>query len=111
MTFVQGTSDGQGGGGALDCADVSFDFDQPIAMCGKTGDVCSITGVLADGRALRETCTVLAAGNTGSCDLFVDDVKVCSCPSKLIDFANTCSNGVPTCREWKIDFSDISVCL
>lgn len=108
VTFVDGTNGGQGGeggSGALDCTNVSFDFDQPITSCGNVGEVCAITGVLPDGRALRESC---AADN---CDLFVDDVKVCSCPSKLIDFTNTCANGVPTCKSWKVDYSDIQFCL
>lgn len=111
VTFVEGSKGGQGGEGggaaALDCADVSFDFDQPISMCGGIGAVCSITGVLPNGHALRETC---AADPTPTCALFVDNVKVCTCPADQIDFANQCGNGVPTCFAWKVDYGDVTPC-
>lgn len=108
VTFVEGTNGGQGGGGgaaAIDCTAVAFDFDAPITECAKVAGSCAITGTLPDGRALRESCA------NDNCDLFVDNVKVCVCPSKLIDFGNTCSNGVATCSSWKVDYSDIQSCL
>jgi hypothetical protein len=95
------------GGAGLDCAAVSFDFDAPILACTEGPDRCELVGTLPDGRAVREACD----GSTTECDLFVDDVLTCSCPSDRIDFATACSNGVPTCANWLVDYSDIDFCV
>lgn len=99
--------DGEGAGGsdAIDCEDVSFDFDVVVEDC-STASTCNITGKLPDGRTIRETCLV----ETQDCRLFIDDVEQCVCPKERLSFTNTCSNAAPTCNGWTINYSNIEFC-
>jgi hypothetical protein len=90
-------------GGELDCSRVIFDPQVPAEMCG-TRDRCDITGTLADGRALRQTCT------QSGCALFVDGEQVCTCPAARLDWANTCYTGPPTCMGWLVNYVTIELC-
>lgn len=116
VTYVTGTNGGDAGGGGgggqggFACESVTFDADVPVEICGT--DVgppsCTLEGALADGRKLKEVCS---GSGSVTCELFVDGVKSCTCPAKLIDFANTCQNGVATCSAWKLDFADATFCF
>ena len=88
---------------ALDCAAVSFDLTAPSEAC-ETVDRCDLTGTLADGRSVRESCT------QGGCALFVDEVQVCACPPARLDFSQVCADGLPTCAGWLVNWSTIGFC-
>jgi hypothetical protein len=70
-------------------------------------DVCEIAGSLADGREVRETCTI---SPVVACELVVNGVRICSCPKERIDWSETCGNGVPTCDGWVVDYTTITTC-
>ncbi len=106
VVFQDDGGEAGGGGSAAWCADVSFDFEAPASVC-LAGSTCELNGVLPDGRTVRETCVT---GKTSTCTLSVDDVPTCACPEDRIDYASACGNGVPTCADWKIDWSDIGAC-
>lgn len=97
---------GAGGAGAGSCSDISFDFDAPATVC-TTSAACELSGLLPDGRTVQETCTI---GKTSTCALTIDGEQTCTCPFNRIDFASTCGNGVPTCADWHVDWSDIEPC-
>lgn len=112
VAFVEGSNGGGGEGGAsFDCQQASFDLDVPVSICGSTAGPatsCTIQGQLPDGRSLRQTCTGTASP---TCELFVDALKVCTCPAKLVDFASTCPNGVATCSLWEFNAATATVCF
>jgi hypothetical protein len=85
----------------LDCSKVTFASHGPTEVCATT-DTCNIQGVLADGRALRETCTL------AGCTLFVEGVQACTC--SRLDYAAVCATGLPTCTEWTVDYSRVVSC-
>lgn len=95
-----GEDDG-GGQAGLDCENVDYDFDVVARVCAEH-DSCTIFGELPDGREAR----ILCGGDPPTCTLSVDNEQVCSCPDERIDWANVCSNGVPTCAGWRIDYTD-----
>ena len=98
--------DDDGDGSTDFCDDASFDMDETALACAN-GPVCEITGLLPDGRALRESCD----GATSTCSLYVEGTLTCTCPSDRIDFASTCPNGAPTCSSWKLNWSTAEICI
>ena len=94
-------------GDALDCEEVTFDIADATEEC--FGDAtCSLSSRLADGRVGVIECTNL--GEAPSCELRIEGELACVCAADTIDFANVCSNGVPTCSDWSINRIDLVPC-
>ncbi len=100
-------ANGSTGSAGLSRTNVSFDFAQTTGEC-TTASQCDIVGKLADGRSLRESCTI--SGKNGQCALLVDGAEICTCPANRIDWSTTCSNGIPTCTGWLIDYAHVTGC-